>query len=171
MKKKIIAIAMALVVSTAMIIPAYAVTPSLETPKAPTVPEIKVDFKLPESFWDKWFKDHPIIVPDKAELSAPEITEAKYVHAKQYSPACLKIKWTAVEGAETYEVLITKADGETITYITNDTEIYDKNAECCKVYIEKTNTWTAATVRVRAISDDVYSEWSEPAKIGCNKLH
>lgn len=170
--KKFITIALAIVFIVAMAIPAYA-------------------FELPDSFWDKWFKDHPIDIPSitippetepieptepentepeiiVTELSAPTISEAKYVH-KNYQR--LEIQWTAVENAESYLVMITKADGTILTYVTTDNILFLKNAECPKVYVEKTTTWTAASVRVMAVAGDVISEWSDLEKIGCDKIH
>lgn len=41
---------------------------------------------------------------------------------------------------------------------------------CPKVYVAETSTWTAATVRVRALAGDDASSWSETAKISCNAL-
>ena len=59
--KKIIASILAIcLIACVIAIPAYAVTPTIKVPgvKIPTVkvPEIKVS----DSFWDKWFAEHPI---------------------------------------------------------------------------------------------------------------
>lgn len=166
--KKFIMIILALMLIASLVVPAYAITPSLKIPSI-TIPNISgsVKIDIPDSVFDKWFEENPVDI----EISAPEITEAKYVHAKRYSPAGLEIKWTSVDVAESYEVLITKADGETITYTVEDTEIYDTNADCPRVYIEKTSTWAAASAKVRAFNGIIYSEWSKEVKISCNKLH
>lgn len=58
--KKFIAIVAALVASATMSVSAHAVTPALKPPKLPTIPEIKVEVELPDSFWSNWFKEHPI---------------------------------------------------------------------------------------------------------------
>lgn len=111
--------------------------------------------------------------PEAPALGVPTVTTAKYVHKTPYygMKAHLAISWEAVDGAESYEVLITKADGETITYTTDDTILYDTAAKCPRVYIEETSTWASASVQIRAVAGDVYSEWSEAKKIGCDQLH
>lgn len=107
------------------------------------------------------------------ELDTPDISTAKYVHKTPYFGMSkrLEIKWGEVDGAEKYEVLITKANGETISYTVTSNMIYDKAAACPRVYIEDRSTWASATVQVRAISGDVYSEWSDAVKIGCDMIH
>lgn len=172
--KKFITLALVLMLIMTMAIPAYAIE----------LPEIKVNFTLPDSFWDKWFKDHPIQLPEieltepveaveAIELSVPTITTAKYVHKTPYygMKRHLEISWNVVEGAESYEVLITKADGTTIDYTVANNMIYDTSAECPRVYIEEEHLWAAASVQVRAVAGDIYSEWSEVEKIGCDMLH
>lgn len=60
--KKILAIITVLFIVAAIAFPAYAVTPTIKVPsvKIPTVkvPEVKVS----DSFWDKWFAEHPIVI-------------------------------------------------------------------------------------------------------------
>lgn len=58
--RKIFALLLAVCMIACMVIPAYAATPALKIPDIPTVPEIKVEVKLPEKFWADWFVDHPI---------------------------------------------------------------------------------------------------------------
>ena len=67
MKKLIIfAITIALVLSIS--IPAFAATPKLSIPKIPSTPNIsttvqenvKNEGAVPQSFWDKYFAEHPI---------------------------------------------------------------------------------------------------------------
>ena len=60
--KKIIVIALVLTMVIAMAVTANAVTPTYKPPK---LPEIKVDtsnikVEVSQSFWDKWFAEHPI---------------------------------------------------------------------------------------------------------------
>ena len=62
--KKIIVIALVLTMMIAMAVTANAVTPTIKVPK---LPEIKIDtsnikVEIPDSFWDKWFAEHPIVV-------------------------------------------------------------------------------------------------------------
>ena len=58
--KKIIVSILVMAIALCIAIPAYAVTPTIKVPgvKIPTikVPEVKVS----DSFWDKWFAEHPI---------------------------------------------------------------------------------------------------------------
>ena len=65
--KKILAIALAVLLIAAMAVPAYAVTPKYEFPDLPEIPDISDDVKfeidIPDSFWDKWFQEHPIKLP------------------------------------------------------------------------------------------------------------
>lgn len=137
-----------------------------------------------EKWWDwykGWWEHIPGLQPTEPEptepeapaLGVPTVTTAKYVHKTPYygMKAHLEISWEAVEGAESYEVLITKADGETITYTTDGTSLYDTAAKCPRVYIEETSTWASASVQIRAAAGDVYSEWSEAKKIGCDTIH
>ena len=153
------------------------------------IPKIKINVDIPDSFWDEWFEEHPIQIPDDIEipednvepepepekpviesLRTPVVSKAKYVHKTRYygQNKHLEISWNEVENAEFYEVLITKADKTTVTYTTSTNMIYDKYAKCPKVYVKK---WTAATVKVRAVAGDIVSSWSAPVKISCDKLH
>ena len=135
-------------------------------------------------WWDwykGWWEHIPGLQPTEPEptepelpaLGVPTVTTAKYVHKTPYyvMKAHLEISWEAVEGAESYEVLMTKADGETITYTTDGTILYDTAAKCPRVYIEETSTWASASVQIRAVAGDVYGEWSEAKKIGCDTIH
>ena len=138
-----------------------------------------------ECKWWDWYKDWLERIPglqptepdptepEATALGVPTVTTAKYVHKTPYygMKAHLEISWEAVEGAESYEVLITKADGETITYTTDGTSLYDTAAKCPRVYIEETSTWASATVQVRAIKGDIKSTWSDAVNISCDMLH
>lgn len=62
--KKIIAFALVLTMILCMAVTANAVTPIYKPPK---LPEIKVDtsnikVEVSQSFWDKWFAEHPISI-------------------------------------------------------------------------------------------------------------
>ena len=62
--KKIIVFALVLTMILCMAVTANAVTPVYKPPK---LPEIKVDtsnikVEISQSFWDKWFAEHPIVV-------------------------------------------------------------------------------------------------------------
>lgn len=162
--KKLLALLMAVCLVLCMAAPVHA----YEMPR--------FSFQLSEDFWEKWFEEHPFNIPEiqpTTKLRAPTITEAKYTHKVQYygQHKALDIQWEAVDGAKKYEVLITKADGTTIRYTTEKTYLYDKEAACPKVYVEKTSTWTSATVKVRAVNGINFGAWSVSVKIGCDKLH
>lgn len=178
--KKLFAIIFALLIVTTIAVPASAVTPTIKVPSI-NIPDFEVHVEIPQSFWDKWFADHPITIPkstestepvetepESTELEAPVIIKSQFYHGRYQK---LWIEWGAVEGAESYEVLITKADGETNEYTTESTIVYDSGAQCPRVYIDKTSTWASATVKARAVCGDAVSEWSEEKKIGCDMLH
>lgn len=162
--KRFLAIILAIMLFSSMTVTAHAVTPSLKIPSI-NIPEIKVSFQLPDGFWDKYF--------DECELDAPVISTAKYVHKTSYfgMGKHLEIRWNAVKNAESYEVIITKADGTEVTYNVTSNIVYDKKAECPKIYVEDTSTWTEATVKVRAIGNGINSQWSDTVKISCDSLH
>lgn len=65
--KKLLILPLALMLTAAMAIPAYAITPSLGVPDMPDVSGIKFEprIELPDNFWNDWFRDHPL----KIELS------------------------------------------------------------------------------------------------------
>lgn len=169
--KKLIGAIMSLVLVLCMPVCAHAATPDFETPDIPDFSDIKFDikFEFPEGFWDKWFEEHPV---PELKVDTPVISTAKYVHgSSRYNRSRLEIRWNKIENAESYEVLITKADGTTINYSTTNNMIYNTDIQCPYVYIEETSTWESATVEVRAMFGAITSEWSEPVNIGCNKLH
>lgn len=159
--KKILCTLLALLLIMAMAIPAYACTEEL--PGRPQLPSW--------CEWLDWYKQWFPWLPsceEKVELDAPEITESRYYH--QGNMSRLQIDWGAVEDAEFYEVKVTKADGAVEMYTTETDLLYAK-VECPRVYIEAENLWAAATVQVRAVAGDTFSEWSEAKKIGCDMLH
>lgn len=68
--KKLIIFTLTLMLIASLAIPAYAVTPSLKVPSI-TIPDISSNVKdniseeiedseTADSFWDNWFKEHPI---------------------------------------------------------------------------------------------------------------
>ena len=170
--KKILAIITVLFIVAAIAIPTYAVTPTIKVPSI-KVPAIKVpEVKISDSFWDKWFEEHPITIPAPADddIGVPEITNAHYTHGRSaYAPSYLQIDWTAVDGAEKYDVVITLANGETITYVETSTSVYDADVVCPQSY--KGDNGHIAHVKVRAVVGDVYGEWSAEDTISCNAFH
>ena len=173
MKRKFFSLLLVLILVMALALPAYAATPNIKIPNI-TIPDISnsIKIELSDDFWDNWFKEHPVpSVTLKPET--PIISSAKYVQKTLYygTSKHLEIYWNKINNATSYEVLITKADGTTISYNTTNNLIYDKNADCPKIYVSSTSTWTAATVQVRAINNNQMSDWSSPVKISCDKLH
>lgn len=66
--KKIITLTLALLLVLSMAVPAYAVTPDLQPPDLPDVPDISgsVNVELPDKVFDDWFAEHPVTIkPEK----------------------------------------------------------------------------------------------------------
>lgn len=173
--RKLMAITLTLVlVLCGISITANAITPALKPFSMPSIPNFKVNVELPQSIFDNWFAEHPIELPtdknpsENAGLNIPEIIEARYYHG-QYSR--LQVRWNKAEGADSYEVEIARADGMKTVYTTTSNSLYRTSADCPRIYIEETNTWASATVRIRALSGTDESQWSKPINIGCDKLH
>lgn len=171
--KKLLSIALVFYLILSLSITAFAVTPNFKIPNI-SIPDISNNIKveISDDFWDNWFKEHPlpeIVLKPKA----PTISSAKYIHKTLYfgTSKHLEIQWDKIENASSYEVLITKADGTTITREVTNNLIYDKAIECPKVYIKNSHTWTSATVQVRVKVGDQISDWSAPVKISCDRLH
>ena len=166
--KKILTLVLALTLICSLAVPAYAYDGRTSTHSW-------------GSWWDRWEKMFPSDPTEPAEPSEPEmtvlgtptITESRFYHNASVSSLKnrLQIKWDAVENAESYEVEVVKADGTTKTYTASSNSLMVKGNACPKVYVETTSTWTAATVRVRAIAGDSVGEWSTAAKISCDSIH
>ena len=172
MKKIIVSIVVICLIACVIAIPAYAVTPTIKVPNIKVsitkVPEVK----LPDSFWDKYFQEHPITIPAPADdaIGVPEITTAHYTHSRSAcAPSYPQIDWTGVDGADEYEVLIKLANGETIACVETDTSVYDADVACPQSY--KGGNGHVANVKVRAVVGDVYGEWSAEDTISCNAFH
>ncbi|OUP00266.1 hypothetical protein B5F37_11520 [Drancourtella sp. An210] len=125
------------------------------------------------STWTQWFS-WPHRTQEGAEtaqkLDTPEITDASYRHQGVYSwlPDHLRVYWSEVEGADHYDVVVTKKDGTSKTYVETVAGllIYGKNdvflAECV----------AGGTVSVRAVDKTGnVSKWSEPEEISHNQFH
>lgn len=144
--KKFIALALALMLICSMAVPAHA---------------FDFDFR-------DWKPIKTIGSAPVTEVVTPTISNARYYHSKSER---LQIEWSSVENADSYVVLIVKANGEIETYTTTENLLYLTTATCPKVYIEDTLTWAAATVRVMAVIGTNVGDWSDPVQIGCDKLH
>ena len=125
------------------------------------------------STWTQWFdwmhrgQDDTETVQ---ELETPQITDASYRHNGVYSwlPDHLRVHWSEVEGADHYEVLVTKKDGTSKTYVETVAGLlrYGKDDEFLAKCI------SGGTVSVRAVdkSGNV-SDWSKPEEISHNQMH
>lgn len=167
--KKILTMALAFALVLSLAVPAYAYDGSAtNTTKSWT------------SWWDWWSGFTPAdptepsdpTVPE-VEVGIPTITESRFYHSSSVASLRnrLQIQWNAVEGADSYEIEVSKANGTILTYSASTNSLMVKNMACPNVYVEATSTWTAATVRVRAVAGDTVSDWSESAKIGCDAIH
>lgn len=126
------------------------------------------------STWAQWFSWPDRMQETQTEthqkLDTPEITDSSYRHNGVYSflPDHLRVHWTEVEGADHYEVLVTKKDGTSKTYRETVTGllIYGKNDEFLSKCV------AGGTVSVRAVDKDGnVSDWSEPEEISHNQFH
>lgn len=125
------------------------------------------------NMWTKWFSwPHRTQTQPETEqkLETPQITDASYRHNGVYSflPDHLRVHWSEVEGANHYEVLVTKKDGTTKTYTESVPSLlrYGKDDEFLADCI------AGGTVRVRAVDKDGnVSDWSEPEEISHNQMH
>lgn len=159
--KKTITLLLVAVLTISMAVPAYAY--GGDAPAASW-----------SSWWSNWsdffFGGREIV---QTKIGIPEISEARYCHKGAYTSLAnrLQVKWSEVEDADAYEVEIRKADNTIETYTVTSNSLFLKNTSCPRVYIEKDNTWAAATVRVRAIVGDATGDWSESVKIGCDAIH
>lgn len=172
--KKIITITLVLATLLSLAVPAYAYD-GITTTTSWT------------SWWDWWHNfvpgdsatptdpSEPTVPtePEAVELGVTTITEARFYHSASVASLRnrLQISWEEVENATGYEIEVTKADGEILTYTSTSATLMVKNSKCPKVYVEDTSTWTAAVVRVRAVTDDALGDWSEGKKIGCDMIH
>jgi len=163
--KRMITLALVAMLVFAMAVPAYAHDGSAVSAKA-------------WSSWFDWFGSFGSggsagTTNPETGMAAPDITEARFYHSGAIASMKnrLQISWDAVDGAESYEVKIVKADGTIVTYTTGTNLLMVKNSVCPKVFVDATDTWTAATVRVRAVVDNRVGRWSGAAEIGCDKIH
>ena len=136
--------------------------PGSNSPGTPGQPETPEEPEVPEE------SETPEI-----ELETTEITHSKFTHQCPYygSHPNLRIRWNAVEDAESYEVEIVKGDGTVNVYTSTNENFYSEKVDCPRAYNEKTHTWEAASVRVRAKAGDKVGNWSETKKISCDMLH
>ena len=122
---------------------AFAVTPPLQTPSI-SIP--KIDFK----FWG----------------ASTKITDAMYMHSPaSYMPSCLYAKWDAVDGADYYTVIVTKADGTKLRYEP------ERNFLVSTYSNDDEDSWKGATVSVSPESKEKGFGISTTKEITSNFQH
>ena len=101
-------------------------------------------------------------------VDKPVVTQAIYYHKKLYfNRARLQVRWEEIPEASYYEVMVTKKSGESKVYKTSDTSLFVYNGadefvnDCVR----------SGKVEVRAVNDNVKSDWSNAVTISCNSLH
>lgn len=164
--KKIIAMLLTLMLVLSMAVPVQACTE-----EKTQLPSCWQWWEWPGWWWNRTPDETTPTEPEQVELGVPEITEGRYYHSPVYGDPYFQIRWDAAENAERYEVEIVKADGTREVYTANTNILLLRDYDCPVVYVAETSTWTAPTVRVRAMAGDTYSEWSEAKKAGCDSLH
>lgn len=153
-------------------VPAFAVTPQYTSwvPKIPTI----TSSDLPDSTKDEIDK----IVSDsfnnwqvsqETTLGKTTVSEAIFRHYRSiWDKARLQVRWSAVSGAKSYEVKVTKTDGSSTTYTTTGTSLIVYQGSDSFL----TDCVRSGKVTVRAVgSDGTYGDWSAAKTISCNSLH
>lgn len=134
----------------------FAMTPHMDTSWVP-----KIDFTLDQDTIND--------LASKIELvKTPKIEQAMYYHSNVFwNPTRLQVRWSEVDGADSYEVKVTKKDGTSKTYTTTYTSLVVNEGSDSFI----TDCIHGGTVKVRAIDGPLYSDWTEAEKISCNSLH
>ena len=163
--QQIAVLVLAIMLVSSMTVPAYAYSGN----------------SMEKNSWLGWFSwwggfgsgDETEPAPVEPKLEAPTISEATFCHNAYVASMKnrLQIRWNEIEDVEGYEIEVTKADGSVEVFSPSSATQMLRNAQCPKVYVEETATWTVATVRVRAVSGSQVSGWSDAVKISCDKMH
>lgn len=154
--KKLLATVLTATLTLTCAVPTMACTPPLNPPKI-DIPEItvKIDDKLQSAidaaakkFWEK------------NVLEKPVVKYASYIkRTSRYGTyGCLSVRWDAVENATSYEIMVTKADGNKKTYTTTYNGLI--RANYCDKFLEE--GLEEATIKVKAYGkDETFSLWSD----------
>ncbi|MBY0758512.1 hypothetical protein [Sellimonas caecigallum] len=157
------------IIAAALAVVLVAATPL--TTKAADRPHSWFGWRSTWAQWFNWSHRTQETQPETAQkLETPEITDASYRHNGVYSflPDHLRASWTEVEGADHYDVVVTKKDGTSKTYRETVAGLlrYGKDDEFLAKCI------AGGTVSVRSVDKDGnVSDWSEPEEISHNQLH
>lgn len=169
MKKKIIAMITATVMTIGMTTTAFAVTPQYHSwvPKIPTITWDSLSDESKEIINDA-VKDIVGNIDFDVTLSSPKISEATYHHGRYfYDGTRLQIRWGKVTDADHYEVRVTKIDGTSKVYKTTNTSLFVYEGSDDFI----TGCVRSGKVEVKAYGDNCYSAWSDPETITCNSFH
>lgn len=160
--KKLIVLVLAIMLVSSMTVPAYAHNGNSAD-------------QSPWLCWFSWWSGFGSDEPNEAEpvLAVPAIKEARFYHTGYIASLKnrLQIQWEEVDGAESYEIEVIKADGSKECYTASSTVLMVKNTQCPQVYSEKNGCWESATVRIRAVNNTGVGKWSKEVAIGCDTLH
>lgn len=159
--RKLLATVLTATLTLTCAVPTMACTPPLNPPKI-DIPEItvKIDDKLQSAidaaakkFWEK------------NVLEKPVVKYASYIkRTSRYGTyGCLSVRWDAVENATSYEIMVTKADGNKKTYTTTYNGLI--RANYCDKFLEE--GLEEATIKVKAYGkDETFSLWSDVVDVG-----
>lgn len=103
-------------------------------------------------------------------LKAPEVTSATFDHGYIITMNVLKISFTEVDHAQSYDVMVSKDNNFKTTkiYTTENNSLYVKTDNDDFI----TPAWHGRYVKVRAnYGYGIHSKWSEAKMIGCGNLH
>lgn len=159
--KKLLAVVLTATLTFACAMPVKACTPPLNPPKI-EIPEItvKIDDKLQEAM-DAAAKKFI----EKNVLEKPVVKYASYIkRTSRYGTyGCLSVQWDAIENATSYEIMVTKADGNKKTYTTTYNGLI--RANYCDKFLEE--GLEEATIKVKAYGkDETFSLWSDVVDVG-----
>lgn len=154
--RKLLATVLLVALTLTCAVPTMACTPPLKPPHI-DIPEIevKIDDKLQAGI-DAAAKKFI----EKNVLSKPVINNATYIQktTRYGTYGYISVGWNAVENATSYEIMVTKADGNKKTYTTTYNGLI--RANYCDKFLE--DGLENATVRVKAYGEnETFSLWSD----------
>lgn len=158
--RKLLATVLLVILTLTCAVPTMACTPPLDPPHV-EIPEItvKIDDKLQDAI-DVAAKKFL----EKNVLSKPVINNATYIQktTRYGTYGCLSVQWDAVENATSYEIMVTKADGNKKTYTTTYNGLI--RANYCDKFLEE--GLEEATIKVKAYGvDETFSLWSDEVDV------
>lgn len=118
--KKILTMALAFALVLSLAVPAYAYDGSTSN-----------NTKSRTSWWD-WWNDYTPTEPEAAEIGVTTITESRFYHSASVASLRnpLQVSWNAVEGTDSYEIELTKADGTVDIFTASTNSLMVKNMAC-----------------------------------------